>query len=171
MVKLIPYDVSFEAVTLSRISEFFGFHHALVQKTDLENARFTTSNDDSFTTLTEWQVPPNALFVIVCDDVSVGFVRINYRGPNVAWIEDVFVDTAFRGRGVASSAIAAVETIIMNISGYSAVCLDVSHRNETALRLYHKLGYVDLSLITVRKEFDTSKRDRSIRLLDLDFRL
>jgi RimJ/RimL family protein N-acetyltransferase len=169
MLKLVPYDVSFEAVTLNRISEFFGFHYALVQKTDLENERLAAS-DDNFTTLAEWQIHPNSLFVIVCDDVSVGFIRINYRGPNVAWIEDIFIDTPFRGRGIASSAIAAVETIIMNTPGYTAVCLDVSPRNKTALRLYHKLGYVDLSLITLRKEFESSKRDRPIRLLDLDFK-
>lgn len=169
MVKLVPYDTSFEAITLYRISDFFGFHGALVQKTDLESERLAVT-DESLATLAEWQIPPNALFVIVCEDVSVGFIRINSRGPNVAWIEDVFVDAAFRGRGIASSAIAAVETIIMNTPGYTAVCLDVSPRNEAALRLYHKLGYVDLSLLTLRKEFDSSKRDRQIRILGLDFK-
>jgi len=169
MVTLVPYDALFEAATLNRISEFFGFHHALVPMTDLEISRINTPDNDSLVTLAEWRTHPSALFVILSDDASVGFIRINYRGPNVAWIEDVFVDKEQRGRGIASAAIAAVETIIMNTPGYTAVCLDVSLRNEAALRLYHKLGYVDLSLITVRKEFAESKRDRPIKLLNFDF--
>jgi len=78
---------------------------------------------------------------------------------------------AHRGCGIATFAIAAVETIVMNKPGYTTVCLDVSPRNDNALRLYHKLGYTDLSLITIRKEFGDSKRDKPIKLLiDLDFK-
>lgn len=57
----------------------------------------------------------------------------------------------------------------MDTPGYTAVCLDVSPRNTDALKLYHKLGYVDLSLVTIRKELKGSKRDRPIHLFDLDF--
>ena len=72
-------------------------------------------------TLAEWVTHPNALFVIVCDDISVGFIRINYRGPNAVWIEDIFIDTVHRGRGMASAAIAAVEALMMDTPGYTAV--------------------------------------------------
>ena len=169
MIKLVPYNPSFESVTLSRISKFFGFHHSLVPPTTEEMCHPITSDDDSRSTLDEWLIEPNALFIILNNDVSVGFIRINYRGSNVAWIEDVFVDTNHRRHGIASAAIAAVESIIMNTPGYTAVCLDVSPRNENALHLYHKLGYIDLSLITVRKEFADSKRDKPVRILGLDF--
>ncbi len=170
MVKLVPYDASYEAVTLNRISNFFGFHKSLVQTASSGSVASNADTEDSRLMLREWQVHPNALFMIINDDASVGFVRINYRGPNVAWIEDIFVDAAHRGRGIASAAIASVEAIIMNTPGYTAVCLDVSPRNESALRLYHKLGYTDLSLITIRKEFGNSQREKPIRLLSLDFK-
>lgn len=75
-----------------------------------------------------------------------------------------------RGLGIASSAIKAAENVIKNTPGYNAVCLEVSPRNENALKLYHKLGYTDLSLITVRKEFGDSKRDKPISLLGLRFK-
>lgn len=169
MVKLLPYDSSYEAVTLVRISEFFGFHCALVPNT-AGNTIHVADNDVSRTTLCEWQEEPNALFVIICHNSSVGFIRINFRGSNVAWIEDIFVDAEQRRRGIASAAIAAVETVIMNTPGYTAVCLHVSPRNDNALRLYQKLGYTDLSLITLRKEFNDSKRDNPIRLFNLDFK-
>jgi RimJ/RimL family protein N-acetyltransferase len=168
-VKLVPYDASHEIVILRQIAEFFGFHHTLIEKTPSDNCH-TTLNYDSRPTLMEWLVPPNALFVIVEADVAVGFIRINYRGPNVAWIEDVFVDIEHRGKGLASSAISAVEDIVKNVPGYTAICLDVSPRNTNAMRLYHKLGFTDLSLITVRKEFADSKRGESVHLLGLDFK-
>lgn len=38
------------------------------------------------------------------------------------------------------------------------------------MRLYHKLVYTNLSLITVRKEFSHSKRGASVKLLGLDFK-
>lgn len=170
MVNLIPYNPSFETVTLYRISEFFGFHNDLVPTTTSESNLSSSSSDDILLTLNEWQVHPSVLFIIMTDDTSVGFIRINFRGSNVAWIEDIFVDVPHRGRGIASSAIKAVESIIMNTPGYTAVCLDVSPRNDSALRLYHKLGYIDLSLITVRKEFTDSKRDKPMTLFDLDYR-
>ena len=170
MIELVPYNSSFEAATLERMSEFLGFHHSLVPKTASENDNIIYDSNDSLLTLNEWQEYPNALYVFMCDKASVGFIRINFRGSNVAWIEDIYVDSQLRGRGIASSAIAAVEAIIKDTPGYTAVCMEVSPRNSNALRLYHRLGYTDLSLITLRKEFDDSNRDKPIRLLDLDFK-
>ena len=168
-MKLVPYEATFEAILLRQIAVFFGFHHTLIEGTSAEN-RSAAPDDDIQSTLAEWQVAPNSLFVIIEHGIAVGFIHINYRGPIVAWIEDVFVDIEHRGKGLASSAIAAVEGIVKNVPGYSAVCMDVSPRNTDAMRLYHKLGYTDWSLITLRKELYESRRDRSVRLLDLDFK-
>jgi len=167
-MKLIPYEASFEGVLLNQIAAFFGFHHNLTEKPSQENL-LADSDDNIHSTLEEWQVHPNQLFVITENNIAVGFIRINFRGDKVAWIEDVFVDTDYRGKGLASSAISAAESIVKNTKGYTAVCLDVSPRNINALHLYHKLGYIDLSLITMRKEFNESKRNLPVKLFDLDF--
>lgn len=169
MVMLEPYQPAHEAATLRRIAEFFGFHQALVAGPPQGNAPRSNHDDNSPATLAEWLVHPHALFVILSGGASVGFIHLHFRGPSVAWIEDVFVDAEQRGQGIASSAIAAAEAIVMNTPGYTAVCLDVSPRNSGALRLYHKLGYTDLSLVTVRKELGESKRDKPLQLLGLDF--
>ena len=81
----------------------------------------------------------------------VGFLRIGYRGGNVAWIEDVFVKEEFRNRGIATESIRQAEEIIKATPPYNAICFDVVPRNADALKLYHKLGYQTLSMITVRK--------------------
>jgi len=109
------------------------------------------------------------LFVLLLDDASVGFLRLCYRGPNVAWIEDVYVDPEFRGRGIATCAIGLAEKRIMETPGYSAVSLDVSPRNADALRLYHRLGYTGISILTLRKELGENRRDKPLPMLGLDF--
>ena len=166
---LVPYTASFESAMLPRIAAFFGFHHALMEQAPVESHP-VMPDDGTRQTLAEWLALPNRLFVITEDDVPVGFIRINHRGPNVAWIEDVFVDEAHRGKGIASAAIAAVEGIVRNTPGCTAVCMDVSPHNVHAMRLYHKLGYTDLSLITLRKELADSKRNNDIDLLGMTFK-
>ena len=104
------------------------------------------------------------------DELDVGFLRLKFRGDIVAWIEDIYVDEEWRGRGIASRAIHEAERIVQDTPGYEAVCIDVVPRNADALRLYHKLGYLDLSIITLRKELYAQKRDKPVHLLGMEFR-
>lgn len=48
--------------------------------------------------------------------------------------------------------------------------LYVVPRNQAALRLYHKLGYDCLSLLTVRKELYENKRDRKETIFGMEYR-
>ena len=169
MIELIPYSSIYEKDTLRRISEFFDFHHALTYGDDQDIEKANQQKVDIRDTLIDWVTHPSALYVIMERDVSVGFVRICYRGPNVAWIEDIFVDVVRRGNGVATEAIHAVENVVKSVQGYTAICIDVSPRNANALRLYHKLGYTDLSLITIRKEFGESERSEPMDLCGFNF--
>ncbi len=83
MIRLAPYDDSFEAETLRRIAEFFDFHSSLVPPTE-EGAETPSAPEDGCRiTLAEWQRHPSTLFVIMYEDRSAGFLRIHYRGPTV----------------------------------------------------------------------------------------
>ena len=169
MVKLEPYSPVYLDATVSRISGFFGFHQALLCEASSVKTVPATQHEESRTTLASWLEHPSALFVLLLDDASVGFLRLCYRGPNVAWIEDVYVDPEFRGRGIATCAIGLAEKRIMETPGYSAVSLDVSPRNADALRLYHRLGYTGISILTLRKELGENRRDKPLPMLGLDF--
>ena len=169
MIKLIPYSSIYEEQTIPRIFQFFEFHQSLMTECQSTDDNHNAQDEESRRTLSEWLVHPNALFVLIDGDSSIGFIRICYRGSNVAWIEDIFVDADRRGQGIATSAIREVERIIADTPGYSAVCMDVSPHNSDALKLYHKLGYVDISLITIRKELGEIKRNKRIRIFGLDF--
>lgn len=167
MIRLLKYSEDFEAETLRRIAEFFNFHQAFVKEITEEEKEKSLS--EAAKTLQDWQCGDNELYVILQNEESVGFLRLNYRGPIVAWIEDIFVDEDKRGQGIATEAISAAEDIVRSRTGYEALCLDVVPRNVAALQLYHKLGFTDLSMITLRKELKESKRDRPLELLGLEF--
>lgn len=169
MVRLLPYDASFQAATIKRMAAFFGFHESLAPSGTPQGGTVYPAPGELRSTLDAWQAQPSALYVIMRRDASVGFLRLCYRGPTVAWIEDLFVDAAHRGQGIATAAISAAERIVLDTPGYTAVCMDVAPRNADALRLYHRLGYTDLSLITIRKALTEPRRSRTVRLFGLDF--
>lgn len=56
------------------------------------------------------------------------------------------------------------------MQAYTSICFDIVPRNNKALRLYHKLGYNNLSIITVRKELYENNRDKIEKLMGLDFK-
>jgi len=133
-------------------------------------AYFGSSRKMARETLHDWRQPPNELYLITHHEQIAGFLRLGFRGANVAWIEDIFVDENLRGQGIASAAIAAAEEIVRARPGYTALHLEVVPRNENALRLYHHLGFDSLSYVTLRKNFDGSKKDRTVNLLGLNLR-
>ncbi len=101
----------------------------------------------------------------------IGFIHVCFRGKEIAWIEDIYVDEAMRSQGIATSAIGLCETIMKEQRGATALCMDVVTRNTVALQLYHKLGYNNLSMVTVRKEFYENKRNLKETILGLDYNI
>ena len=80
------------------------------------------------------------------------------------------VDELKRGKGIATRVIALSEDKIKAHRGYTSICLDASPDNKAALAFYHKLGYVTLGMITVRKELKKSDRKNEIELLGLTYK-
>lgn len=87
------------------------------------------------------------------------------EGEILPWIVDFF---DFHQDLVVSS---ENHTISEDLSSARALCLDVVPRNLEALYLYHKLGFVDLSLVTLRKEFGKSHRNTPVALLGKTFHM
>ena len=168
MVSLLPYTEVYEEEMKDRIVAFFSYHGSLI--TEISEVERQKLRDDAKDTLRSWQEGDNELYVIMKEGQSAGFLRLNYRGPIVAWIEDIFVDEEKRGQGIATAAFAAAEEVVRSKPGYEALCLDVVPRNADAMRLYHKLGFTDLSMITLRKELGESRRSQPLNLFGLEFK-
>jgi ribosomal protein S18 acetylase RimI-like enzyme len=169
MVELTPYNEIYRNEALNRMVDFFGFHLSLSNEKPDDRNNSSKITHETIMTLHEWLNPPSTLYIILSDSISVGFIRINYRGGNVAYIEDIYVDPDMRGRKIASKAIEETENIIKNTPGYTAVSLEVLPRNKAALYLYHKLGYNTLSILTLRKELYKEKPKGMLDIFDLDF--
>ena len=61
-------------------------------------------------------------------------------GGECIWLEDIFVDAAYRGRGVGSKFIRHVKKIYPE----KILRLETEHDNDKALTLYKKLGFKEL---------------------------
>ncbi len=167
MVELVKYSDCFKAQTVKRIADFFGFHSSLLNDdNELNEVNYEMASE----TLCEWLLPPSELYMISLFEEVIGFLRLSYRGSNVAWIEDIYIDPKHRSKGYATQAIKVAEEKIKADPNYTAICFDVVPRNEAAMKLYHKLGYDSLSIITVRKELGENKRNRTIKISGLDFK-
>ena len=108
--------------------------------------------------------------MIVDEKDTVGFVHINYRTGNTAWIEDIYVDELKRGQGIATRVIGLAEDKIKFHRGYTSICLEASPDNKAALALYHKLGYITLGMITVRKEIYKNDKKNETEFFGLTYK-
>ena len=98
------YSDNYKLEMISRIAKFFGFHLGLSEKTLVDKI----DDDISIQNLNNWLSEDNELYMIMCEDDVIGFLRIGYRGGNVAWLEDIFVDEEYRNKGVATESIRQV---------------------------------------------------------------
>jgi len=163
-VELTPFSPEEHDVIVHDIAAFWQ-HHA-----SLANRGETITSEQAENTLLEWQGKGHTLFSIWACGKQAGFLHMQRIGPIVMQLEDIFVQPALRGQGIATSAIEQAEEICRRMHGIEAVTLQVVTRNEAALRLYHKLGYDTLSLVTVRKELGPNPRRRKLRFHGLSFR-
>ena len=167
MIELVPYSSEFKNDTIKNILDFYNFHSLLLNKKSNDQK----ANDmKAEKTLENWLQNSHELYMIQYKEIVVGFLHIGYRGGNVAWIEDIYVDKVYRNKGIATQSIHIAEEIIKSHEGDTSVCFDVVPQNAAALNLYYKLGYHNLSLITIRKELYENNRDRTEKFMGLDFK-
>ncbi len=103
MINLVPYN---ESRTVDYVISFFGFHQSINGQAN--SPKLTQAKEN----IEIWTSEKHELYIIESDNAPVGFVHIWYKGGNVAWIEDVFVDEKHRGQGIGSQAINLAEEII-----------------------------------------------------------
>ncbi|RBY82069.1 N-acetyltransferase [Geodermatophilus sp. TF02-6] len=85
--------------------------------------------------------PPAGLFLVACvDGVPAGCGAWRAHAPGVAEVKRVYVEPAFRRRGLAQLLMAALEDSAA-AAGHRAVVLNSGPRQPEALGLYAALGY------------------------------
>lgn len=109
------------------------------------------------------------LFVGVEKEKIIGYVILDYRGPNVCWIDELFVVREERNKGYGTEIINQVKAMILK-EGYEALSIDVVPRNTDAIRLYQRLGFDLLSMLTLRQDLKESYRDKECEVLGFSFK-
>lgn len=85
--------------------------------------------------------PPGGLFLVAeVDGVPAGCGAWRVHGPATVEVKRVYVEPAFRRRGLAEAVMAALETTAA-AAGHRAVVLNTGPRQAEALALYDRLGY------------------------------
>ena len=84
------------------------------------------------------------IWVVEDDGSRVGTVFLGIRGDD-AWLYDITIDEAQRGRGYGRAAMLALEDEMRSL-GHDSVTLNVWGGNTVARGLYSSLGYNELSL-------------------------
>ena len=99
-------------------------------------------------------------FIAEDNGKSVGFVTLTC-GLDDADIEDVFVVPSYRRQGIADGLIERALTLAKN-SGAKKVLLEVRASNLSAINLYKKHGFTNLS---VRKKYYADGEDALVLIL------
>jgi len=89
-------------------------------------------------------VPPNGCLLIALSEDSVcGCVALGKLTENIGEMRTLYVRPAFRGKGVGKK-LAEASINEARKFGYSYVCLDTLAFMDSALNLYHSLGFYDI---------------------------
>jgi GNAT superfamily N-acetyltransferase len=97
-------------------------------------------------TMREFRAHPEKgrLVLLECDGTPCGYAILvffwsNEYGNNIIEIDEVFVDSDFRGRGIGGKFFSWLRSEFADSS--AGWTLQVSHKNEDARRLYERLGF------------------------------
>lgn len=85
--------------------------------------------------------PGQHLFTVRYHGESVGALWVGMRWPAQAWVYNVVVDEAWRGRGIGAAAMVHA-ALLTHESGRRWLGLNVFGQNTHARSLYERLGYV-----------------------------
>lgn len=88
----------------------------------------------------DYAPPRGALFVARADGAAVGCIGLRPFSESVGELKRLYVDPAFRGRGLARSLVAAAIDAARRI-GYTALVLDTLASMWPAIALYESFGF------------------------------
>ena len=84
------------------------------------------------------------IYIFVLDQKIVGYAALvnywnMYAGGNYLAVDEIFVDAAWRGRGIATAFIEYLQKSVSRT--FVAISLEVGRKNKKAKKLYQKLGF------------------------------
>ena len=96
-IALKEYEAAYQVQVKRDIVDFFAFHGGLVGEREEASAQ---AEEEAEEVLENWRRGRSALYAILDGEAYAGFLRLEYRGDQVAWIEDLYVRPEWRGQGL-----------------------------------------------------------------------
>ncbi len=118
--------------------------HYLVEQVQEEYVQRYGGRDAAVVDAGEFQPPRGVFLVAEVDAVPAGCGAWRAMSPGVAEIKRVYVEPAFRRRGLAQAIVAALEDGAAR-AGHESVVLNTGQRQPEAMALYGDLGYEPVS--------------------------
>jgi len=137
-------DVAFKLANVDDINlliefmrEFYELDHVTLDEPAARSAVQQILSNDSFGKVWLIQVDGNPIGYIV---LTLGF-SLEFQGRD-AFIDEIYIRAAHRGRGVGRRAIEFVEGVCCSL-GVRALHLEVERENKSAQAMYRKVGFAD----------------------------
>lgn len=130
---------------------------SLIQSFWFSHNDYKMSTDEAKEDLIAWTAKGHTLYLIKRASEIIGFAHMGSRGCEIDWLEDLFILPVHQGKGYGSEVIRLLEEIVKEYS--ESLYIEVAARNQSAAKLYRKLGYNVLNTITVRKDFRPEKHE------------
>lgn len=130
------------------IMELMNYHRKLTNAPK----EFWCALDNAKESFDEWFIS-GKIYLILEDEISIGFFYIKFGGNNAAWLEDLFILEKFRGKGFGKSAMRSLDKMLIN-DNITALFVDVIPRNNYAIEFYQEVGFDHLNMIQLRKNYD-----------------
>lgn len=164
-MELIDYNDKDQDLLAKMITEFSIKHLEMLKHPYQKEQILTEAYDE----IQNYKKDPYKIYLGKAKNKFIGFIILEYRSKQVCWIENLFVIEEQRNQGYGSQMISEAKTLVQK-EGCEALSIDVVPRNSDAIRLYLKLGFDALSMITLRQDFNQSYRDQHINILGNTFK-
>jgi len=122
-----------------------GIFDSWAEKMALSDPWKTLGMNDKYCRLA-FEGPCKEIYVAKVEDQLAGFVILQVCGTFRGYIQTIFVDEGFRGKGIGTEMLAFCEQRILEISPNIFIC--VSSFNTRAAKLYYELGYTLVGELT-----------------------
>ena len=127
VLRPVPYDDPVATLLIDRVQQEYVTRYGGPDGAEVDPAEF---------------LPPEGLFLVAeVDGVPAGCGAWRVYPPGGVEIKRVYVEPAFRRRGLAQAIMAELERTAAQ-AGHRAVVLNTGNRQPEALALYADLGYV-----------------------------
>ena len=132
-----PFSISAEA------SDSPDSLRLIVALDDLLNGLYVIENNFLEVSADEFEAGHGTFLVAREAGIAVGCGGVRLISPEVAEVKRMFVVPATRRRGIAALILAALEEWAVQ-AGADKVVLETGFRQPTAMRLYERVGYVEV---------------------------